>query len=227
MEKLIWDTRFWGVDIYQVTSLDYDINKLKSSNPILIQALINVSHLKKINTLEENNFKFVESKITLYKDVVSNTRVRNDQNFRHIDTETLFYFRDSLNNMFINNTRYNIFSKEKINDFYFTWLLNSIKGEMDDACIGFFLKDNLAAFVTYKIKGNAISIGLLGVLPDFQGKGISQLLLNYIETLAIRDSLNVINISTQGKNLPALNSYIKSGFKVQSIDHWYYYRRGL
>jgi Acetyltransferases len=226
MRKLQWDSDFWGIEIFQIDdATDFDIDRLLN-NPPFIQALPNVSDLNFIHFLESNGFLFKESKVTLYKNQINKLTDRINS-FQQLSSKEIESYQQKFYVLFGKNSRYNIFPKNKVNKFYYTWVLNSIDGKMDDKCIGYYVDQHLAGFVTYRTRNKEISIGLLAVMPEFQGKGVSQLLLGYIDRVAIENDVSSVNISTQGTNISALNAYIKNGFKIKRIDHWYYYTKGV
>jgi dTDP-4-amino-4,6-dideoxy-D-galactose acyltransferase len=224
MEKLDWDSNFWGLNIYQFNGIDKLNVSIQNNEKFLIQALPNVSDIKFIQSLEEHGFNFQESKITFKKEKFQN--IDNNSNFRVLSEIDLKPYEENLYELYGRNTRFHIFPKVKVNEFYYTWLVNSTLGNMDDECIGYFIDEELAGFVTYRIKNDLVIIGLLGVFPKYRGFGVSQLLLNFIDNVAINKKLNRIQVSTQGKNTNAINAYIKSGYYISSIDHWYYFIQG-
>ena len=223
MKKLEWDSKFWGINVFHLDKLDFlDFTQL--GEKYLLQVLASVDDLDFIHKLENKGFKFHESKVTLFKKRFDKTDLEGFS-FKLLTPEDIDKYKKSFWDLFGSNSRFNIFSYKKVNDFYYTWLVNSMNGEMDDDCIGYFVNNELAGFVTYKIKDNAVVIGLLGVLPSFRGRGISQKLLNYVDNIAFDNSIGV-SISTQGTNLTAINAYIKNGYYVESIKHWYYLFKG-
>lgn len=226
VQKLTWDSNFWSVDIYHIEKIeDLNINQIDSEARLLIQALPNVSELTFIHKLENRGFKFIESKITLFKRKYTGI-IGDTTNFKALTSFDVKQYEGIFLEMYGRNSRFDVFHRKKVNEFYYTWLVNSTDGKMDDKCIGYFIEDQLAGFVTYKIKNNIIVIGLLGVLPHYRGFGISQLLLKYVDNLAQNNSSDGIRVSTQGKNIKAINAYIKNGFYITNIDHWYYLIKG-
>jgi len=97
---------------------------------------------------------------------------------------------------------------------------------MDDRCIGYYVDNQLAGFITFKYRDDKAIVGLVGVFPEFQKKGISQKLLDYVNYNAINQGFRQVSISTQGRNLKAINAYIKNGFFLDSIKYWYYLKGG-
>lgn len=226
MEKLLWDSNFWGIDFYHLSNYNnFKIEEIPSTT-YLVQALPKVSDVGFINYLEGEGFNFIESKVSLQKKLPSTSNL-DKFNFKSLTLRELDQYSNNFFDLFGKNSRYNIFSTEKVNEFYYTWVLNSLAGEMDDEAIGYYQGGELAGFVTYRFHGYAITIGLLAVLPKFQGRSISQLLLSYVDNVAIGNNINDIRISTQGKNINALNAYIKNGYRIYSIDQWYYFTKGV
>ncbi|MFP4698563.1 MAG: GNAT family N-acetyltransferase [Eubacteriales bacterium] len=229
MKKLRWDTQFWGIDIYDFSDIDKisNVKKVKFSLPaskdFIIQALINDENIKAINYLEDKGFRFAESKVTLVKGAIQINEMFTN-NFRKVKIEEIENYKNLFYDLYGKVSRFSLFNKGKVNQFYYTWVLNSIKGKMDDSCIGYYEEEKLAGFITYKCRDNSISIGLLGVFPQFQGHGISKKLLAHIDNIAFNNKCNSVHVSTQGKNVKAINAYIKSGFIFDSIKHWYYMR---
>ncbi|RSD26959.1 GNAT family N-acetyltransferase [Mesobacillus subterraneus] len=225
MRKLQWDSDFWGVNVYHLNNIETLDLKQLNNQCYLVQALVNVRDISFIGELEDKGFGFKESKITLFK---KNKRkiIKIPHNFKVLSLSDLEPYEHIFFELYGVYTRYNIFPSDKVNKFYYTWLINSIRGQMDDQCIGYFIDDELAGFITYKRNDSHLIIGLLGVLPNFRGRGISQLLLNYVDNVAFKSGLDGIKVSTQGTNIIALNAYIRNGYTINSIDHWYYLTKG-
>jgi dTDP-4-amino-4,6-dideoxy-D-galactose acyltransferase len=228
MRRLDWDSDFWGVDIFSIE--EFSLSQFKQiekkfselRNSYLVQALMSEKDdIKNINLLEDLGFRFIESKITFKKTVTEYASI-DIKKYNEINEQELCSRSDVFYELYGKVTRFGVFSKEKINDFYFTWVKNSIDGKMDDKCIGYYEDNQLAGFVTYKYNNNGISIGLIGVFPEYQMKGIGRKLLDYVTNTSINHNYSYVFVSTQGKNLNAINAYIKNGFILDSIKHWYY-----
>lgn len=230
MKRLDWDSQFWGVDIYNVDDIisfkKKEINDIqKNSGKWLIQALIPENYTSRINILEDNGFRFIENKITLKKNITKRIEV-DYENFNKIKKQEIDSKRNLFYPLYGDITRFNLFSKEKINDFYYKWVINSIKGQLDDKCIGYYIENQLAGFVTYRFNVNGVVIGLFGIFPEFQRKGISQKLLAYVNNDSIKNNYSKVFVSTQGKNINAINAYVKDGFVIYTIKQWYYLKGG-
>lgn len=227
MRRLEWDSGFWNVDVWEIEVADsfYDSGVMDIGpacrGRYLIQVLVPITEIHKIGLLEKAGFSFAESKITLRKPV-KDMSVTDTGNIRKVEKSEIEHYKDIFYGMYGNVSRYELFPPEKINEFYCTWVSKSIDGILDDTCVGYYDDGHLAGFITYKCRDNKAVVGLIGVFPQFQKKGISQKLLGYLNNDAMHAGLDEIVISTQGVNLKAINSFIKSGFLFDSIQHWYY-----
>lgn len=218
MEKLTWDSEFWGVDVYNVVNIEnIKIDKVKK---YLVQILLDRNSLLN-NKIMNSELRLIETKINLLKDV-KETCIIDKNLFRKIVEEDLIKYKDEFFNLFGQNSRFRMFPKQKVNDFYYMWLINSMKEEYDSNVIGYYVNHKLAGFITYKFSSDSIHIGLVGVFKDFQRKGISSQLIYYVENQLLDNNLSKIRISTNSFNLPALNTYIKNGFIIEDINYWYY-----
>ncbi len=94
---------------------------------------------------------------------------------------------------------------------------------MDDKCYGYYIDDELAGFITFSYKDYELCIGLVGVLPRFQKRGVAQNMLDFVNNMAFKKKLTKISVSTQGKNITAINAYLTNGFMIENIKYWYYY----
>jgi len=227
MNKLDWDSNFWGIELFSIpeNSKCWDQDsflKIKEGEKLwLIQGLISENKVGRINCLENKGFRFIESKITLKNKAIERANLSEEQ-FKKIEKCELEEYKNNFFNLYGKFSRFGLFPEEKINAFYYAWMINSIDGTMDDHCIGYYINHQLAGFITYKNEDNRLLIGLVGVFQKFQKQGISQKLLDYVNNSAISQGCNEIFVSTQGKNRNAINAYIKNGFIFENIKQWYY-----
>lgn len=229
MDKLEWDSKFWNIDIFNMNQ-EYNflaLNKLNKEkhSPFLIQSLIDINEVEIINQLEDRGFRYIETKINFKKKVKEVVEI-NEENYKCVLYKDIKRYKNIFGQLYYEFSRYNIFEFKKVNEFYYTWVVNSIEGKMDDKCIGYYINGDLSGFITYRIRNNKLIIGLIGVFPDFQNRGIGQKLLDKVTNETFENNYNIINISTQGTNYNAINAYIKNGFVVKDIKNWYYLIKG-
>ena len=81
----------------------------------------------------------------------------------------------------------------------------------DEIFYGYYINDTLAGIISYKVFENVLDIHRVAVYPHFFRRGIAQQLINYIQGLNI--NIYKIIVCTGNKNLPAINLYLKNGYK--------------
>lgn len=217
MEKLTWDSNFWGIDFYDAKIGDsLNIDKTKD---YIIQVLCDQNQIIEVN--DNNQLKFIETKVSLKKEVTEIINIEYHM-FKELNINDLEIHKQEFFNLFGKNSRYRMFPKRKVNEFYYIWLVNGINDKKDTSVVGYFIDNQLAGFVSFKIHSDFIQIGLIGVFNDFQRKGISHKLLSYVENQVLNHKLKTLRIATNTFNLPALNTYIKKGFIIDEIKYWFY-----
>ncbi len=83
------------------------------------------------------------------------------------------------------------------------WISNSLSGRRKVVAIG-------KNFCTYQLRETSLEIDLLSCL-DRRG-GIATRLLSAIRTIAANAGLPAVHVVTEGENVPALRTYMSSGF---------------
>lgn len=231
--KLKWDSTFWNIDVYEISNDEETLEnklylkELNKNSLFVVQALTFDHDINGIEKLENEGFRFVESKINLTKKIEEKTDTYIDNQIRFVDIVDLQRQKNKFYSLYGKVSRFSFFEKNKVNKFYYTWAAKSIEGKLDDNCLGYYNDDNLQGFITYKIANNKLIIGLLGVFPEYQGNKISDQLLNSVYNIAFMNNCDEILVATQGKNIRALNKYIKNNFIIESIQHWYYLKGGF
>ena len=61
-------------------------------------------------------------------------------------------------------------------------------------------------------------LGFMYVVPDFRGKGINLMIINYLNKWAALNGINEIRLDVYFENLPAIRAYEKAGFKSHMIE---------
>ena len=84
------------------------------------------------------------------------------------------------------------------------------------------IKGDVVGMVTFKISNEILTIGLIGVDPDFRGQNIGASLMYAVENYAIEQKVSRINVSTQGDNIGAINFYNKNQYSIESTKYIYH-----
>ncbi len=219
IRNLKWDSDFWGLDFYEYNlEMTYDFESLKK--PYIVQVKIPVGSNSLI-TLDELGFECVERKVNLIKDSMHRNE-HIDKNIHPLKVEDLNGLESEIGSLFVKHSRYRFLNLQKVEYFYTHWLINSCNASMDTHAYGYFIQNQLAGFVTFRLEDDRLIIGLFGVLVNNQGKGIGSSLLRFVESKACDLGLKAILVSTQKTNLNAINVYQKNGYEIESEELWFY-----
>lgn len=81
----------------------------------------------------------------------------------------------------------------------------------DEIFYGYHINDILAGIISFKIIDNVLDIHRVAIHPAFFRMGIAGKLINFIEGL--ESNINKVVVCTGKENLPAVNLYLKNGYK--------------
>ncbi|MBN2858049.1 MAG: GNAT family N-acetyltransferase, partial [Candidatus Delongbacteria bacterium] len=108
---------------------------------------------------------------------------------------------------------------------YRKWIEKSVSKEIADKVFVFFEDRRILGLITVKKKNTHGEIGLLGIHPDAQGKGIGSILISAAENYVISEEGSLMEVATQYGNSPACRFYEKNGYSVKSIFNYYHIRK--
>jgi len=81
----------------------------------------------------------------------------------------------------------------------------------DEIFYGYSTNGSLAGVISYKIIENVLDIHRVAIHPSFFRMGIAGKLINFIQELEY--NVNRVVVCTGKENLPAVNLYLKNGYK--------------
>jgi dTDP-4-amino-4,6-dideoxy-D-galactose acyltransferase len=116
------------------------------------------------------------------------------------------------------------FDRDKINEFYSSWIEKAVLGEFDSYCYCLFDTDSkpLGFCSVRENADTSVSIGLFGIDEAYHGKGFGRLLVHSVlYELSIR-GIRKVSVVTQGRNYVAQILYQKCGFVTKSTELWYH-----
>lgn len=227
LKKLEWESRFFDLECAQ---LEKDAGELIDERMFgqydWIQAKNDLQDWESIRQLERMGFHFEDLRMTFSKRPVNN------------DPDTMYQISiaeekemDSIvriaESAFTDHSRFlNLIGPRRTADFYATWAKNAVLGQFDDICLMIKAGQTCAGFVTLGyMKTGAFRIGLIGVASEYRHTGIGSHLIKGAEKWAIENDRSEIMVATEGRNLKAQRFYIRSGFNIETIECWHYWRR--
>jgi ribosomal protein S18 acetylase RimI-like enzyme len=114
------------------------------------------------------------------------------------------------------------FDREKCRQLYEIWIEKCVRAENGRVFV-WDHQGKAVAYVTAKLDlENSGSIELVGIAPEFQGKGIGKKLISSALQYFYANQVFTGTTATQGRNIHALKLYQKCGFTIQSIELWYH-----
>ncbi len=117
-------------------------------------------------------------------------------------------------------SRFNLdgnFAERQFKNLYNLWITNSLNRQFADDVLVVYSQEKIAGFVTYKVNQEIATIGLIAVLPEFQGQRLGSKLLQRVEYLLFNKEIDKLQIPTQQENLEACGFYTKKGYSILSI----------
>jgi len=209
--KLNWDSDFFNISIgeliqtneaaFESDSFDLVYVKINNSIPVFSSGF-------------ENTFS--ETKVIFHKKLGSKSPIDRA-------IISLFSSQYSVNDLYELAYESGKFSRFKLDPrfgepnfrkLYKAWVDNSINKSIADDVLVYKELDRIIGFVTYKIKGNAATIGLIAVSSDFQGKGIGKKLVESVQNAILDKDRTALQIPTQLENTSACLFYEKLGYKI-------------
>jgi ribosomal protein S18 acetylase RimI-like enzyme len=223
IEKLVWDSDFFNLKIGKVTTIENHLNKL-SENELNQFDLV---YIFSEHELSENvlNAQLLDIKVNFSKTNLCFKQVLNISEYddsKHNYNKLLeLTFLSGIYSRFKKDHRFSTGSYEKL---YKMWIDRSIDKSIAQHVLVEMLEGELAGFVTLQFKPDGIGvIGLIAVNPLFQGKKIASRLIQACENLCTLNNINVLEVSTQSDNNPAMNLYENSEFNIKNQQFIYHY----
>lgn len=212
-----WDSNFFS-------RLIGDVNWSPSSNeqlPLdLITTKVSSREEDKIGLLNQAGFVFCEGEALFVKQLLNVKHLIEVERLGENDLPVVQNLADGL--YLSSRFKSPWFTEEEKDGFYREWLKKAVLGQFDDLCMIKRVDGNIAGFVTVRVENDDASIGLIGVLPEYQALGLGRALIQCAESYAVEKGCKNLYVATQLSNLKAMNLYMKSGYSLQQTAYWFY-----
>jgi dTDP-4-amino-4,6-dideoxy-D-galactose acyltransferase len=225
-----WDSKFFGYKVGEAIIKEYDKIDFMKLKKIFYNINCKLVYLypdseKVLNELSDSNIPLLDTKIIFYKN-----RTSFNKNIKLYPIES-YYIDDQYEKLiklvFMSGkfSRYRIDTNFKRNEFeklYKEWIDKSLKRIIADDVLVYKTNNKIIGFVTYVISELKLTIGLMAVDSDYQGKGIGKTLMDFIENVAYKKKLKEINVATQFANIEACDFYKACNYKMKSKKEIYH-----
>ena len=213
IKYLEWDSFFFNKKI-GLLDLSDNCPYSESQNDYDLIYVLNKEEI----ALDIANFKpsYSENKIVFSKKIVQSKESANANIFSELKDSSKKEIYDLAfeSGKF---SRFNLdlnFKKSEFRKLYQKWVDNSFNKEYADAVLVYKEHSTILGFVTYKVWEGFAAIGLIGVCPKHQGKGIGKKLLQSVEQKVVANGVNELRIPTQLQNEIACLFYTKMGYEI-------------
>lgn len=226
---LEWDTEFFGMKCSRVSvneiltpeEADELIAKCKEFDFVTIE---NVCGAYENDCLlgERSSAYMVDCPIGLHKEPVSRDIAELKVTVREAKEEDMSALLSIAEKAFVNSRFSNDpnISPDKVGELYSSWLRNAFS---DDGKL-VFTTDDRSGFLIYSKGMPESSINLLATDSDNRKKGTGTALIYFAENYAKEQGCSSFYVGTQVSNIPAVNLYLKCGFKIFRTTRTYHLR---
>ena len=239
-EKLLWDTEHFGINIGRISKivawegeyrkalvvkdemLKFIGNKCVKDEIACVYCREDINDFSSIHSLESNGFRLIDVLTTFRFDFTRNKAFQKSSNekpslsqgitVRAWKEEDLDKLANIAGTSYIYDRFHSdlMFPKDKSDMLHRKWVVNCCNGLTDEVLVA--ASDNKPfGFITCREKGAKGVIDLVGVAKDMQKKGIGAMLVNAALEW-FKDRVDVVEVGTQNRNIPAMKLYTNARF---------------
>jgi len=226
---LPWDSEFFGFPIARANVKNIDSEQLAQINAECAEQDIRCLYFlvepdtSTTGLLESNGFHWVDLRYTLDADLNSITFESRHASIRNADVGDVEQLRQIAAGNHTDSRFYHDghFPVELCNELYAIWIEKCVR-DPKELVLVWEEEAIVAGYVTAKVHRGIGEVGLVGVHPEFRGRGIAGTL-----TRALLQQLNDLNaegviVVTQGRNIAAQRLYQSCGFRSKTMELWYH-----
>lgn len=237
VDWLEWDSNHFGFSVAKIIGAKLNQNKLTEilkycdkHNIRLLEYACDCHDKRSVELAELYKFNFVDIRLTFELDLSKFSQVlsiSSDLVFEMAIIEDIPELQNISKNIYELSRYYfdTNFPEDKVESFYKNWISKAVTGEFDHhACIiRSSISGEIFAFCTIRYEENNIGrLALVGVLPSKRGQGLGTLVVNKSLNYLKQNSVNKVEIVTQGRNYSAQRLYQRMGFLTKKTELWYH-----
>ncbi len=231
---LDWDTAFFGFSVAQITHERITMAEMaevlgfcRDHRVRLLQFKCDAHDRDSILLAEASGFHFADMRMIMDRQLAQRCEVPKADGvvFRVAEPADVPAMMDIAENLYIHSRYYfdKNFPRQRVHDFYRDWVRKAVFGEFDDVAWILCEKSNPMAFCTARINGPDATIGLVGLHPDFAGRGLGHAVVTGGLAVMFARGVDRVTVTTQGRNYPAQRLYQRAGFVISKAQIYYHY----
>jgi GNAT superfamily N-acetyltransferase len=222
-----WDSNFFGKEIYDVLIDNDDLTHgltIPTKREAMLQANVSISEYLKTTFLLREGFDWVSTTICFRKTLTPITGKR--VMLLKASKDDINEVRRFLPGMYKHSRFFcdKYYPADAADRLYDEWVVKSYDGSYDDGILVYKENDRVGGFVTYRKNLTFLRIGLFGVNPEFQGKGLGSKIIDSLEGMCASSAIKEIQVDTQQLNNSAVKIYVRNGYDICDIRPWMYKR---
>ena len=228
---LPWDSEFFGVRIGSVLPRRLDgatiaaIRAFRNEERIdCLYFLADLGDAATIRLAEDEGFRMVDVRVTLERRGPAPGEERAGDGVlvrpaeeRDLPVLTALARENHVDTRFYYDGR---FPRERCDALYAAWIENEVRGQADRVLVP-EIDGKAAGYITCHRAGPP-RIGLLGVGPAAQGRGIGGKLIRAALAWFAGEGIERVSVVTQGRNVRAQRAYQREGFATAAVEVWYH-----
>ena len=229
---LEWDSAFFEKRIARVNGNILTRNRIESINIWSHQNAIDCLYFlaasdddQTVTCAENDSYHLVDLRITLTAKLSEQNKTAQPDNSIRYAIEADIEALRSIAGINHTNSRFFTdphFDREKCRQLYEVWIEKCVRAKNGRVFV-WDVQGKAVAYVTAELNPDQTgSIELVGIAPEWQGKGIGKKLVFAALHFFYENHVPIATTVTQGRNIHALKLYQKSGFSIQSIELWYH-----
>ncbi len=230
IERLNWDTEFFGYQIGKVEMLDFRIEHYEEWMKCVNKSEMKLIYIYPMDQISKYTLMTYKIPLVTTHIIFEKNSISYFKNFNNIesyyDTVEDYEEIEKLAILSGQYSRFRVDSKFTNHEFfrlYKEWIKNSISKEIASDVIVYKKDENIKGFVSYKINSSSdLVVGLIAVDPSEQGKGIGRILMHSVENIAFQKSVKNIFVSTQLENKQAMALYFSCGYIIKKYQEIYH-----
>lgn len=224
VEPLTWENAFFDINsaLLTVDLHEAPIDEASLRQYDLVQAKILSQQTAELDALSALGFRFVEGEADFVLGIGMGGR---PEGIRIARKEHIPALREVASSAFaFSRFRAPWYKAEDSGRFYAQWVENAVLGTFDHQClIAVNDQGELQGFVSLReLADGSGRIGLLATLPEAQGLGVGQRMIEAAIDWCRARRLTRLHVATQLGNLPALRLYHRCGGVIERTAWWLY-----
>ena len=239
-ERLKWDTEHFGINIGRINEiiawegeyrkelavkdemLRFIEHKCVKDDFACVYCRVDINDYSLIHSLESNGFRLIDvlttfrfdfrrnkifQKLSYKRDLLLNEITTRPWKEEDLDDLASIAGASYIYDRFHSDQ---IFPKDKSDELHRKWIVNCCNGLTDEVLVA-ASDDKPLGFITCKVNGSKGVIDMVGVSKDMQKRGMGAMLVN-ASLEWFKNRVDVVEVGTQNRNIPAMKLYINAGF---------------